>query len=299
MSQTIHPPELPFSGERFTPECVREMAYEHWHRYALASTLVDERRVLDAACGEGYGSALLATRAISVDGVDLSAEAVDHARRRYHAENLRFHSASVTDLPADDSCYDAVISFETLEHLSQQAEMLQEFRRVLRDTGFLMISSPDKATYSDATGYNNEFHVKELYRDELLTLLKSQFPAVRLLGQAMAFQSLIWPVDGTPGADPAGCQSLVMHEDRLEAAAVPPGQPLYFIAVCAAREADLPALPGLSQFGDAEQSVYAHYQHEIRKNMAAGKLLAERDQEIERLRQALQEAKKGHPDHGV
>ncbi len=275
------------------------MAYEHWHRYALAATLVDGKTVLDAACGEGYGSALLATRAVAVDGVDLSAEAVDHARRRYREANLTFHSASVTELPAEDSRYDAIISFETLEHLSQQAEMLQEFRRVLRDSGFLMISSPDKATYSDATGYNNEFHVKELYRDELLALLKTQFPAVRLLGQAMAFQSLVWPVEAADGAAEGGLQSLVMSEAGLEVTVAPPVQPLYFIAVCAARESDLPDLPGLSDFSDAEQSVYAHYQHEIRKNMAAGKLLAERDQEIEHLRRELQELKERHPNDGV
>ena len=55
---------LPFTGERFTPECVREIWYEHWHRYAFARRLGAGRRVLDAACGEGYGSALLAKVAL-------------------------------------------------------------------------------------------------------------------------------------------------------------------------------------------------------------------------------------------
>ena len=53
-------PVLPFTGERYTPERGREIAYEHWHRYALARPLAAGRRVLDAACGEGYGSALQA-----------------------------------------------------------------------------------------------------------------------------------------------------------------------------------------------------------------------------------------------
>ena len=52
------PSAMPFTGERFTPECVREIWYEHWHRYAFARRLVQGKRVLDAACGEGYGSAL-------------------------------------------------------------------------------------------------------------------------------------------------------------------------------------------------------------------------------------------------
>lgn len=53
---------LPFTGERFTPECVREIAYEHWHRYAFAMSLVEGKQVLDAACGEGFGAALLAEK---------------------------------------------------------------------------------------------------------------------------------------------------------------------------------------------------------------------------------------------
>src|SRR5690625_2368849 len=63
---------LEFNGERFTPECVREMAYEHWHRYAWAAQVVAGKSVLDAACGEGYGSNLLAARARSVTGLDIS-----------------------------------------------------------------------------------------------------------------------------------------------------------------------------------------------------------------------------------
>ena len=67
---------LPFTGERFTPECVREIWYEHWHRYAFARHLARSKRVLDAACGEGYGSAMLAPVAASVLGVDISHDAV-------------------------------------------------------------------------------------------------------------------------------------------------------------------------------------------------------------------------------
>ena len=70
---------LEFTGERFTPECVREIWYEHWHRYALVQPWAQGRRVLDAACGEGYGSALLARGAQSVLGLDISPAAVAHA----------------------------------------------------------------------------------------------------------------------------------------------------------------------------------------------------------------------------
>ena len=70
---------LEFTGERFTPECTREIRYEHYHRYAVAAEWVKGRKVLDAACGEGYGSHWLAQRADSVTGIDVSAEAIAHA----------------------------------------------------------------------------------------------------------------------------------------------------------------------------------------------------------------------------
>ena len=74
---------LPFTGERFTPECVREIAYEHWHRYAFVRALTAGKRVLDAACGEGYGSAFLAGVAAQVTGIDLDPSTIEHARARY------------------------------------------------------------------------------------------------------------------------------------------------------------------------------------------------------------------------
>ena len=142
---------LEFTGERFTPECVREIWYEHFHRYALAARWCDNARTLDAACGEGYGSALLARSAISVEAVDISEQAITHASQRYEQlGNLTFHVADCINLLFDDDEFDRVVSFETLEHLAEHDQLLAEFRRVLKPGGFLILSSPDKATYSDA-----------------------------------------------------------------------------------------------------------------------------------------------------
>ena len=139
---------LEFTGERFTPECVREIWYEHYHRYAFARGMVSGLRVLDAACGEGYGSALLAGAASGVTGVDVSAEAVQHARERYASKNLDFRAADCLDLPFAADEFDCIVSFETLEHLEDHDGLLNEFRRVLKPAGFLLLSSPDKAVYS-------------------------------------------------------------------------------------------------------------------------------------------------------
>lgn len=276
--------ELEFTGERFTPECVREIWYEHVQRYAFATGLVEGKRVLDAACGEGYGAALLARTASSVDGVDLSDEAVRHAQRRYGAaDNLTFHQADVTRLPFPDDHFDRIVSFETLEHLEPQDAMLAEFRRVLRADGVLIVSSPDRAVYSDQYGNDNAFHVRELYRDELEALLARHFPAVRLLGQKLVFHSAIWRLDGV--------RTVALQQGDAEAIRTPDTMPraaMYFIALCAA-EADLLADTGadLWLFDDTDESVYTHYHGEIRRNMAAGGIIADRDREIARLQAAL------------
>lgn len=271
---------LAFTGERFTPECVREIWYEHWHRYAFARGFATGKRVLDAACGEGYGSALLADVAADVIGVDIDENSIAHARARYApTPRVRYERADATELPFADGTFDLVVSFETLEHLAAQEQLLAGFARVLDTDGVLLISSPDKRAYSELAGFRNEFHVRELYREELLALLAPHFPHVRLYGQKLLFQSALWALqsDGARAevctANDAG-NSLVSGFDYA---------PMYYIAVCSRRE--LPdTLPAISLFGDREESVYTHYNHEIRKNMSAGARIAELEAQVQQLR---------------
>ena len=125
--------ELDFTGERFVPGAAGEIWYEHWHRYHFAAPLVAGSEVLDVACGAGYGSALLARRALRVTGADIAPSAIDHARRRYAGvANLEFRQADCAALPFADASFDAVVSFETIEHIAGQAAFLDEVRRVLR-----------------------------------------------------------------------------------------------------------------------------------------------------------------------
>jgi len=133
---------LTFTGERFVPGVGGEIVYEHVHRYAYARRYADGKRVLDAACGEGYGSALLSREAATVVGVDDGAAAIAHARARYHAPNLAYVQGSVLALPLADASVDLVVSFETIEHLGEQREMLAEFRRVLAPDGVLILTAP-------------------------------------------------------------------------------------------------------------------------------------------------------------
>lgn len=277
MSESI----LEFTGERFTPECLREIRYEHWHRYAFALQYAQGRRVLDAACGEGYGSALLAQVAREVRGIDVDAATVAHAGTRYRRDNLRFEQADCTALDhLPDASFDLILSIETLEHVHEQERMLDGFRRLLADDGLLIVSSPDKRTYSDARGYRNEFHVRELYRDEFEALIGARFPHHRLYGQKLLFQSTLWALDERGGPATA----VTLEGERPVAGLA--YEPLYFVAVCSARP--LPAdLPALALFGDAEESVYRHYDHEVRKNIAAGGRILELEAEVAALRAQL------------
>ena len=107
---TAHHPadaSLTFTGERFLPEVRGAIWYEHWHRYAAVAPLAQGRRVLDAACGEGYGSYLLSKSAASVIGVDVSPDAVAHAGQRYKHPNLAFTTGSVASLPLPTGCQEA------------------------------------------------------------------------------------------------------------------------------------------------------------------------------------------------
>lgn len=275
---------LKFTGERFTPECEREIAYEHWHRYAWLQPWITGKRVLDAACGEGYGSHLLSCSAASVVGVDLSEQSISHARQRYRADNLSFMHGDCLHLPVDDDTVDVVVSFETLEHLAEQDELLTEFRRVLRPDGFLVISSPDRKAYSDDTGYVNPFHVKELYRDEFTALIEKHFPAWRLFGQKLAFSSVIWSLDGGP----EGAQWQTLQDDKTVVSGEQPALPtMYLMAIAALNEQAFPSAPGQSLFGDVRETVYGHYYDVIRKHIKAEQQLAERETELEEWRRQL------------
>ena len=177
------------------------------------------------------------------------------------------------------------MSFETLEHLEDQAGLLKEFRRVLEPGGFLLISSPDKSVYTDRYHNENEFHVRELYQDEFEELIAGQFPVHRLLRQKLLFHSAIW-------SDEPGSECIYQQADDNEISSLPrPGHDaMYFIAICAADKSALPVLNGqLWLFDDAVESVYQHYHHEIRKNMSAGNLLADMEREMEQLKSRLKD----------
>lgn len=188
--------EIVMTGERFIPESNDiELALEHMERYFTASRFVEGKVVLDAACGEGYGSHLLAKKAKSVVGVDLDETTIKNAQKKYtDLNNLRYVQGSVGDLAfLEDHTIDVVISFETIEHVPEdiQREFISEIYRVLKDDGILIMSSPNKKEYTDRYNFHNKFHVHELYVDEFVDLISSKFKNIRLYRQYLEVASFI------------------------------------------------------------------------------------------------------------
>ena len=170
---------MEFTGERMTTAVEGEIEFEHFHRYCLARDLCSGLDVLDVASGEGYGSSILADVARSITGVDLDPDAVAHAQATYGRENSRFIEGSALDLPLDDASVDAVVSFETLEHVREHARFMAEVKRVLRPGGRLIVSTPERAVYSARGEPVNEFHRLELTEAEFELVASRQFPACR------------------------------------------------------------------------------------------------------------------------
>ena len=179
------------ADEHFIPGTSRITEIESFHRYHAAAPLCKGKTVLDAACGEGYGSAILAASAEKVRGIDQNAEAVREAKEKYKASNLDFVSGIVEEMPFEAESFDRIVSFETIEHLIDQRKFLCEIRRVLKSDGILILSSPNKTSFRSRNKEENLYHINELEPEQLLELIKEYFPHTALYGQDAFYNSVI------------------------------------------------------------------------------------------------------------
>jgi 2-polyprenyl-3-methyl-5-hydroxy-6-metoxy-1,4-benzoquinol methylase len=248
-------PELEFTGERIVPgKTVEPLFCEHEERYLFAGRYVEDRDVLDVACGSGVGSAYLrAAGARSVRGLDIDPQAVAFAAARYR--DCEFAVGNATELSLPDNSVDVVVSFETIEHIHDQAGFIAECRRVLRPGGIFICSTPNSRLTRLRSA--NEFHVREIPLSEFKSLVAASFGEQeffsqservypiflvrRIVANTLKAAGILGPVKrllrknggGAPmrdqfGGGPAGCPSIVPARNSAFI------QPMFMIAVARA-----------------------------------------------------------------
>jgi len=176
-------PPLALTGERTLPDVPEE---NYWYRRHLAvyewiAARVTGLRVVDMACGEGYGSDVLAATARAVVGVDANPEAHEHARLRYVRPNLRFARDLVQTYT--EPC-DAVVFLQTIEHVEEPDAVLAHFRSLVEPDGVVYVSTPNLLTLAPpgAQKSDNPWHVREYRAQEFRALCAASFSSVELLG---------------------------------------------------------------------------------------------------------------------
>lgn len=179
--------DMEFTGERVVPGKTPQTIYdEHIYRYIFATSLTKNKVVLDVACGTGYGVSYMAEKgAREVIGVDISAIAANYARERFSKDNgASFICANAIKLPFVDNVFDVVVSFETIEHIRQYRKFLEECRRVLKENGLLICSTPNRRIFSPNLAKPvNTFHIKEFWPEEFYRLLRRYFAHITFYGQ--------------------------------------------------------------------------------------------------------------------
>lgn len=175
---------LTLTGERTLPGIERENYWFRRHEaaYRAIAPFCRGALVLDAGCGEGYGAALLRREGAGrVVALDVEAGVVAHAATRYPSVDVAH--ADLHRLPVRGGAIEVVVTSQTVEHLHDQAAFVTECARVLRPAGTLVVTTPNRLTFSPGLAAPvNPFHTRELSPDELVELLAPDFAVTRLLG---------------------------------------------------------------------------------------------------------------------
>lgn len=277
--------KLEFTGERYVSGHKGLTQHAHHHRYLFALGFCEGKNVLDVACGEGYGSALLATVGASVIGVDIDEDTVAFATRNYGADNVKFACAPAQKLPIPDNSIDVVVSFETIEHFEDHQGFISEISRVLKTDGLLIISSPNKSVYSIKNDYNNPFHEKELELDEFKGVLAVKFKNITLASQRQICGSAMVSHDQRSDAiDVFATLDHISYEFSSVAL-----DPQYFVAL--ASNAVIPVIRDSLLFNDIYvPEVQAALRYEARRSEEARQRILELEGELAAAKKHLGDA---------
>jgi ubiquinone/menaquinone biosynthesis C-methylase UbiE len=227
---------MDFTGERVVPGKVEpDLWNEHLSRYYFAQPLMAGRAVLDIGCGTGYGAAILANTSETVWGVDISSEAIGFARQNYPRTNLHFLVADCLHLGLKSESVEGIVCFEVIEHLLDQDTFLGELRRVLREDGLAVISTPNRVFYTEESNQANPFHTREFDFEEFNRYLRNYFARVEICYQNHVYSVMI----GNPGLHHSVLPRFNGNRDNLETTSH------FFVAICSKAEVNWPAIQDL------------------------------------------------------
>jgi len=135
-----------WTGERLEPHILNETTIEHLHRYAIAMDLVENKKVLDIACGEGYGANLLATKAAHVTGMDNDESVIAQAVIRYKKQNMNVIAGDAETIALPAVSYEVFTCLETIEQVADQEQMVNAIKKVLNTRAYALTSTTNKKT---------------------------------------------------------------------------------------------------------------------------------------------------------
>jgi GT2 family glycosyltransferase/SAM-dependent methyltransferase len=286
---------IEWTGERCVPWAPDvQVIYEHMHRYLWAARIVAGKRVLDLGSGEGFGAAILAEAASEVVGVDIDERTVEHASLNWSGPSVSFRQGSALDLsPFEGQSFDVVVAFEIIEHLQDQAAMLAQIKHVLKPDGLLIVSTPDRRIYSEASGQDNPFHERELSSEEFSQLLGDAFANVALWGQRTITGSHLGALSGSSSGSERSPQSEFFIEragEEWRLASEPAA--LYLVAVSS--NGALPEVPRSSTLGDCGLDLLRAKEREATD--AAQALIRQREEAVLQLDSAAAELSASEAD---
>lgn len=156
-------------GERQISSSMRLIRADHRKRYEFAAQyLTKSDKVLDAACGVGYGSRILSEVCSMVTGIDVSEEAISFSNKHYVSHNIRYHVMDLKDIPSLEGKYNAIVSFETFEHINFTSDFMSNVSQLLEDDGLFIVSTPSQSSLP----FSQErfpYHIKHYTHDEMVT----------------------------------------------------------------------------------------------------------------------------------
>lgn len=180
---------MKFTGEQIIPGVTKQrIEDEHIARYVFALKYVKGKKVLDVACGTGYGTKMLKKfgGASNVVGMDLSKKAIEYAKQNNSLEGVKFFVGNVAQNTFGTDCFDVVVSFETIEHLEEEERRLylKNIYNQLKKDGIFLISTPNKKIVSPFSDVPiNRYHKHEFFLEELKNFVSNFFVIEKILGQ--------------------------------------------------------------------------------------------------------------------